>query len=256
MTHLHTSLQAGELRLTLVPASGKPPAIDEALLDQFDTVLSAAESEPPEVLIVQSAEPKYFCVGADIEALRRTTADNIRGWVELGHEMFNRLAALPCPTVARVEGYALGGGLELAMACDLIYASDTARFGQPEAKLGFVPGWGGCRRLPDRIGVAQAKRLFFTAAMISAREAATLRLADFVGTASELDEALAAFTRASRSCSRSAIAAFKRMSTAAQAEARQRNADAEAAASRACLLDPDTPRRMAAFLNRKKTPSA
>jgi enoyl-CoA hydratase len=133
--------------LTLTPATaGKPPTLNHAVLDQFDAVLAqletAARSADLDLVFIRSAAPKYFCVGADVASLQTLDAESIILWVEHGHRVFNRLEDLPVPVVARVEGYALGGGLKLAMACDAIFASESAQLGQTEAKLGFVAGSG------------------------------------------------------------------------------------------------------------------
>jgi enoyl-CoA hydratase len=149
--------------LSLVPAvSGKPPTLDHAALDRLDAALAEVEAKANSIrlLFVCSAAPKYFCVGADLTALKLVSTETIGAWIDHGHRTFNRLADLPMPVVARIEGYALGGGLELALACDLIFAGETAQLGQTEAKLGFVAGWGGSWRLPRRVGVARPRNCF------------------------------------------------------------------------------------------------
>ena len=103
-----------------------------------------------------------------------------RGFSALGHRMAATIEALPLPVIAAVNGFALGGGCELALACDFIYASTKARFGQPEVKLGVIPGFGGTQRLSRRVGVARARELMFTGAVIDAAEALRIGLVNRV----------------------------------------------------------------------------
>lgn len=140
------------------------------------------------VVIIQSASPKSFIVGANISALEKLNSQNIMEWVRLGHDVFAEIRKLPVPVIAKVESYALGGGLELAMACDFIIASEKAAFGQPEASLGVMPGWGGSVRLPNIIGANRAKQLFMTAEHISAQQAYEWGLVNIVCPSDEIHE--------------------------------------------------------------------
>jgi enoyl-CoA hydratase len=190
--------------------------------------------------------------------METSTAATVAGWVHRGHQLMNRLEALPLPVVAMVEGYALGGGLELAMACDLIFAADTARFGQTEVKLGLVTGWGGCYRLARRVGLARAKELAFTARMIEADEAARIGLVDWSGPAADLAARVDTFTAAVAGNSRSAVRETKAILATCGESSLAENADVEAAASERCLSSGDATPRLAQFFaaRRKPTPSA
>jgi len=239
--------------IALCPPEAKPPTLDLDVLGQLESVLDQLEDELPRLVVLTSTTPKYFCVGANVNALRQITAERIGAWVERGHEVLNRLEDLGCPTIARVRGHALGGGLELAMACDLIFADRTAQLGLTEAKLGFIPGWGGCHRLPGRIGAAAAKRLFFTGSTLHADAAARLGLVDLVADAPELDAEIDAFLKQTTGCSPYAIGAFKRILNEQQRTARDRNTAREVELSHGCLNDPGTRQRLKDFLERKKT---
>ena len=154
--------------------------------------------------------------------------------------MLRRLERLACPTIARVCGYALGGGLEIALACDLIYCDRSARVGLTEASLGFVPGWGGSRRLPDRVGVATAKRMFFVAEVVDADAALATGLADAVhDDATALDEAIARYAGRVGEMNAASLAATKAIINAAADAAHDANRQAEATHSAACINDPD-----------------
>lgn len=173
-THVSLEVKEDIGMLTLAcEVAGKPATLDHRALDELADRLEEIRSRGDglrgdglRAVVVQSDSEKYFVVGANVNALATLDVETIVPWIEKGHAVFDELEALPLPVVARLEGYALGGGLELALACDLIVASDRARLGQPEANLGFVAGWGGCYRLPRRVGLCRAKELFFTGQII------------------------------------------------------------------------------------------
>jgi enoyl-CoA hydratase len=142
-----------------------------------DEVRERAEGR---VLIVTGAGEKAFVAGADIAAMRDMTPQEARVFVAKGHAAMDAIADLPVPVIAAVNGFALGGGCELALACDFIYASERARFGQPEVNLGILPGFGGTQRLSRRITVGQARELIFTGAIIDAQEALRIGLVNKV----------------------------------------------------------------------------
>jgi enoyl-CoA hydratase/carnithine racemase len=147
-------------------------AISGEMADQLAVALLRAAADPDAWVVVLHAEgEKAFCVGADLK--ERNTLDDA-GWLRnriLMRSMFDTLRALPQPTIASVFGYALGGGFELALNCDLIVASDDAVFGLPEVRVGILPGGGGTQMLARKIGVARAKDLILTARRINAQEA-------------------------------------------------------------------------------------
>ncbi|MGH2618911.1 MAG: enoyl-CoA hydratase/isomerase family protein, partial [Thermomicrobiales bacterium] len=112
---------------------------------------------------------RAFCVGADVNAWSALEPlDMWRRWIREGHRILQRLASLRQPTIAAVNGYAFGGGLELALAADIRIAADSASFALPETRIGTLPGWAGTRRLPDIIGAARAKQMIFTGAQVDA----------------------------------------------------------------------------------------
>ncbi|MBI4880830.1 MAG: enoyl-CoA hydratase/isomerase family protein [Planctomycetes bacterium] len=131
-------------------------------------------------LVVLQGEGKVFLAGANIKAMADYDPDQARDMAELGHRVLNKLAALSQATVAAVNGAALGGGCELAMACDFRFAVKKASFGQPEVWLGLIPGWGGTIRLPRLVPLSQAKRMLFTGEAISAERALQIGLVDEV----------------------------------------------------------------------------
>jgi len=128
----------------------------------------------PEVrsVIITGAGDKAFIAGADIAAMSKMTVSEAAAFAELGHETMNTIAACSQPVIAAVNGFCLGGGLELALSCDFIYASEKAKLGLPEVGLGLYPGFGGTQRLSRIVGPAKAKELIFSARMLSAEQAA------------------------------------------------------------------------------------
>lgn len=237
--------------IQLVPPEGKPPTLDEEVLQQLDASLKEIEQSSVKLTYLKSASSKYFCVGANIGVLKELSSDTVGEWVSYGNEVLNRLEDLPCPVVAVVSGYAMGGGLEIAMACDLIMAENDAKFSQSEAKLGFIPGWGGCRRLVDRVGASTAKYLFFTGAVLDGPLALEYGLIDYSGTDSELAEYTDSFSQSVLGNNYNAVSTFKRILNEEQRARRDRNTETEAISSKSCLEDDDTLKRLNDFLNKR-----
>ncbi|MEA3231112.1 MAG: enoyl-CoA hydratase-related protein [Thermodesulfobacteriota bacterium] len=156
-------------------------ALNAPLLSEFARTLEKiADDESIRVLVLTGAGDKAFVAGADIKELAQCDALSGKRFSEAGHETISRLESLPIPVIAAVNGYALGGGSEIALACDFIYAAENAMFGLPEITLGLIPGFGGTQRLPRLIGSNRAKELIFTGRMISATEAENMGLANRV----------------------------------------------------------------------------
>jgi len=154
-------------------------ALSLEMLDQLDGVLDAVERDTEiRVIIITGAGEKAFSAGADIEAMREATALEARAFAQRGHEVTNRVESFPRPIIAAVNGYALGGGCEFALACDIRLVSERASFGQPEVNLGIIPGWGGTQRLARTTSPGFAKELIFTGRMCRAAEAHAIGLAN------------------------------------------------------------------------------
>jgi enoyl-CoA hydratase/carnithine racemase len=156
------------------------PEMLDRMVELMDEMESRAEVR---VLILAAAGEKAFCVGADLKGRAQEYEGDGAGPDPLGERVrrvFGRLEALPFPVIAAVNGYALGGGLEMALACDLRVAAEGARFGLPEAKVGSMPGAGGTQRLTRAIGPARAKELMFTGEFVDAAEAHRIGLVNKV----------------------------------------------------------------------------
>ncbi|PIE74519.1 MAG: enoyl-CoA hydratase [Deltaproteobacteria bacterium] len=162
-------------------------ALNNALLSEFENALCEVEkNEEIKVLILTGAGEKSFVAGADITEINKLNALEAKYFCKLGHDVIGKLQELPIPVIAAVNGFALGGGSEMAMACDFIYASESANFGLPEITLGIIPGFGGTQRLPRLVGKNIAKEMIFTGKMISAKEAMEYGIVNKVCPADEL----------------------------------------------------------------------
>ena len=156
-------------------------ALNSELLKEFSHSLDEiAANEDIRVLILTGAGEKSFVAGADITELATFNALQAKRFSERGHFLLNKLQELPIPVIAAVNGFALGGGNEIALACDFIYASENAMFGLPEITLGIIPGFGGTQRLPRLVGKNIAKELIFTGKMIPASEAHAIGMVNMV----------------------------------------------------------------------------
>jgi enoyl-CoA hydratase len=152
-------------------------ALDSRTVQELAQVVEAARSDASlRALVVTGAGDKAFVAGADIAQMSGLSAIEGRRFADLGHRALAALEALDIPTLAAVNGFALGGGCELALACDLVYASEKARFGQPEVNLGIIPGFGGTQRLARRVGAMRAMEMILTGDMVDAAKARELGL--------------------------------------------------------------------------------
>jgi enoyl-CoA hydratase len=168
----------------------RPQSLNALNADVLTSIILTAEkiSKLPEVksVIITGEGEKAFVAGADIASMSQLGPRAIADYVELGQRAMRALELLPVPVIAAVNGFALGGGLELALSCDLIVASSSAKVGQPEVNLGIIPGFGGTQRLIQRAGLGTARRLVITGELISAEEALRLGIVDYVHAPADL----------------------------------------------------------------------
>ncbi len=179
--------KAGIATLT-INRPGQLNALNKATIEEIDHALTALAGDVKGLLITGAGD-KAFIAGADIKELAGLSPAQAKELSQYGQRVFARLEKSALPTIALINGFALGGGLELAMACHLRLASDNARLGQPEVNLGLIPGYGGTQRLPRLVGEAHALELLLTGDMISAQRAAELGLVNRVYPREELYEA-------------------------------------------------------------------
>jgi enoyl-CoA hydratase len=159
---------------SLVLTLDHPPVnvLSRAVLEELSSRLKEANSDPAvRVVVLNSAAEKAFAAGADIREMAPLGPDEARVHGARGQAVTRLIERLPLPVIAAVHGVCLGGGCEIALACDFVFATPDAQFGQPEINLGVTPGWGGSQRLPRRIGAARARRWIYTGRSVSAAEA-------------------------------------------------------------------------------------
>jgi enoyl-CoA hydratase len=161
--------------------------------------------------IVTGAGDKAFAAGADIAAMSTMTVAQAKTFADLGHRVGAAMEALPFPVIAAVNGFALGGGCEIALCCDFIYASDRAKLGQPEVNLGVIPGFGGTQRLSRRVGIGRARELCMTGDTLTAEEAFRIGLVNAVVPHAELLPKVREVAKKIASKGPLAIAAAKRV---------------------------------------------
>jgi enoyl-CoA hydratase len=182
-------LDAGVALIT-VNRPDKLNALNRELLSELSRRIGELASQQPgaapRCAIVTGAGEKAFVAGADVAELAGLDSTAAKALSELGHRLGRIMEEAPFPLIAAVNGFALGGGCELALACDFIYASDRAKFGMPEVSLGLIPGFGGTQRLPRRIGPGLARELLFTGKTIDAARAQAIGLVNEVFPAAEL----------------------------------------------------------------------
>ncbi|OQX65871.1 MAG: enoyl-CoA hydratase [Desulfococcus sp. 4484_242] len=228
-------------------------AINPDVLVEVGQALDQIEADPNlKVLVLTGAGEKAFVAGADIAHMANFTPLEGRHFSLQGQALLFRLEALPLPVIACVNGFALGGGVELAMACDFIYASENAKFGQPEINLGIIPGFGGTQRLPRLVGKAMAKELCMTGAIIGAAEAKEIGIVNKVFPADKLWEETMKTARLIASKGRVSLRAVKNsIDRGYDVDLHLGNA-IEADAFALCMASPDGKEGLTAFLEKRK----
>ncbi len=228
-------------------------ALNGELLEELSRALdSVAEDDSIRVLIVTGSGEKAFVAGADINELAQCNALQGKWFAAKGQQAIHKLQSLDIPVIAAVNGYALGGGSEIALACDFIYASENAMFGLPEITLGLIPGFGGTQRLPRLIGTNRAKEMIFTGKMVPAAEAKEIGLvnkvtapADLMAEATKTAAAIAAKGKVS-------LRAAKQVINAGIQVDLQTGCKMEVDAFALCMASEDAREGTTAFLEKRK----
>ncbi len=228
-------------------------ALNRAVLEELGGFLSSGINSEKVRALIFTGEGKAFIAGADIQEMQALDGPGIREFCELGQEVTHSLASLEMLTIAAVNGFALGGGLEMALACDFIYASGKAKLGQPEVTLGIIPGFGGTQRLSRAVGVRLAKELITTGRFLDAEEALRIGLVNKVVEADGLlDEAIATARKVTQNSFSAVIRAKRAIDKGADLHLAEA-LEVEKANFIDCFTTKDQAEGMAAFTE-KRTP--
>jgi enoyl-CoA hydratase len=249
--YVHTERDADVTTIT-IRRPEKLNALDAKVLTELVSELHelVATETPPRAAIL-TGEGKAFVAGADIAGMAELSPAHAKAFAELGHAVGTLIETAPFPVIAAVNGFALGGGCELALACDFIYASERAKFGQPEVKLGVIPGFGGTQRLARRVGLGRARELVYTGDMIDAAEALRIGLVNAVVPADQLLAKAMETAKKIAAQGPLAVAAAKRvMLNGADADLRTAN-ELEATAFAALFGSADQREGMRAFIDKR-----
>ena len=180
--------QKGAVGIITISREKALNALNSAVLDELNATLDGVDLNTTRCLILTGAGEKSFVAGADIAEMSTLTKKEGEAFGKKGNDVFRKLETFPIPVIAAVNGFALGGGCEISMSCDIRICSDNAVFGQPEVGLGITPGFGGTQRLARLVGAGMAKQMIYTARNIKAAEAYRIGLVNQVVSA-ELNEA-------------------------------------------------------------------
>jgi len=224
------------------------PTLSE-LRDRLRTLAGDADTR---VVVLTGAGEKAFAAGADIKYMSGLSVSEAKDWGALGHEVGRLLEMMPKPTIAAINGFALGGGCELALACDLRYAARTAKLGQPEINLGIIPGWGGTQRLARTTTLGYAKELIFTGRVVDAEEAERNGLVNAVFEPAELIVKTMEVAKLLASKSPVALAAAKAACNRALQGQHAANLDAEADSFGDLFASEDAKEGMTAFVEKRE----
>jgi len=230
-------------------------ALNPDVLRELEQAVSRAGGDENVYVLIITGAGRAFVAGADISRMKDLTAEEGRAFGEFGNRVFSKIESLSKPVIAAINGFALGGGCELAMACDIRLAGEKAKIGQPETGLGITPGFGGTQRLPRIVGLSKAKELIFTAQTINAEEALRIGLVSRVVPGEELmDSAM----ELARSIAKNAQIAV-RQSKSAINKGMQCDIETglayETQAFGLCFSTEDQKDAMAAFVNKEKVTS-
>lgn len=227
-------------------------ALNDQVISELDQVLDQIDPDQVRCVIVRGSGEKAFVAGADIAQMSTLTQQEGQAFGKLGNDVFRKLETLSVPTIAAVCGFALGGGCELAMSCDIRICSDTAVFGQPEVGLGITPGFGGTQRMARLIGPGMAKQLIYSARNIKAEEALRIGLVNAVYPVEELMPAAEKLARTIAQNAPIAVRACKKAINDGLQTDMEQGMEIEEALFGSCFETADQREGMTAFLEKRK----
>ena len=244
--------QQGQIGIMTINRPKALNALNTAVLKELEERLNGVDLDSTRVLILTGAGKKSFVAGADIGEMSTLTKVQGEAFGKAGNDIFRKLETFPLPVIAVVNGFALGGGCELAMSCDIRLCSDNAVFGQPEVGLGITPGFGGTQRLPRIVGMGKAKEMIYTAFTIKANEAQEIGLVNAVYSQEELmPKALKIAEKIAKNAPIAVRAAKKAINDGLQVDM-DRAIEIEEKLFGSCFETEDQKEGMTAFLEKRK----
>jgi len=251
-TYLQTEMRENGLTILTLSAPKSLNALNSALIAELTDFCRTLDTTRTRVLVVTGDGDKSFVAGADISEMAHLSEAEGLAFGQRGAEAFRLLEDLPIPTIAAVNGFCLGGGCEIAMACDIRYASSKAKFGQPEVGLGIIPGFSGTYRLPKLIGQGMAKELIYSARVIRADEALRIGLVNAVYEPEELMPQVIALAETILRNAPKAVSYAKECINRNYDMDRREGLALENELFARCFATEDQKNGMAAFLNKEK----
>ncbi len=250
MVSLEKQGQVGLIRINRPEAMN---SLNEEVLNGLSEAVDGAGADPEIRAVIITGEGRAFVAGADIAGMEPLDEEGGYAWARLGQKVFRKIETLNKPVIAAVNGFALGGGCELAMACDIRLAGEKAKFGQPEVGLGITPGYAGTQRLPRLVGKAKAMELIFTGDIIGAGDAAAIGLVNRVVPQETLmEEAFALAEKIAKNAPVAVAYSKKAIVEGLEAGDMDKAAEIEAALFGKCFATADQKEGMGAFLGKRK----
>jgi len=248
LQYYETGEKIGKIRVSRPKALN---ALNHNLLLELQEVIAELETKELKALII-TGEGKAFIAGADVQEMREMTPQQARDFAMVGQTLFKKIEQFPCPVIAAINGYALGGGMELALSCDIRIADENAKFGQPEVGLGIIPGFSATSRLAKHVGISAAKELIFTGDIINSEKALQLGLISRVISEKSVEEEAVKIAKKISNNSRIAV----EYSKIAIEKSYMQNIDTANLIERdlfgLCFATEDRNEGMDAFLNKRK----
>ena len=249
---LVTLKKQGHIAVITMENAAKLNALNTAFLQELCAVFRSVEEDRDLFVVIITGCQKAFIAGADISEMATLSAAEALVWGKLGTDLNLQIERLRIPVIAAINGFCLGGGNELAMACDIRYASEKAKFGQPEVGLGITPGAGGTQRLPRLIGAGKAKELLYTGRVIGAQEAYEIGLVQKVLPPDELMQACLALANEIASNAQIAVQQVKKCVNLGLNSSIEAGVSYDQQAFAVCNATEDKKIGMAAFLAKEK----
>ncbi|MCK5352893.1 enoyl-CoA hydratase/isomerase family protein [bacterium] len=243
----------GAVATITISRPGKKNSLTLEMFDELgEAVQRSGREEGLRVLVIMGDGDEALAAGVDLSAIVNYSAEEARTFSIRGQDILTSIEALPFPVISAVKGFALGGGLELSLACDLIVAAEDARLGLPETNLGIIPGLGGCIRLPKRVGLGRARELIYSGRIVGGKQALALGLVDAVFPLEQFDVEVRKIASLLASKSPSALALAKSTLNRGMDASLEAGLALERETFAYCFSLPDAKEGISAFLEKRK----